>query len=130
MEQKIILEYIKMKGFILGHSITRPENTKTYKLRAGERWLGKEEADSQRGIYGAPQGEEKKKIGKGRLDRDEGYARGYLKDGLVEVPIEYGLTNDYRQRDKINIMYFLDLEKSMPKWPWPFKVKRMGGFFS
>jgi len=42
----------------------------------------------------------------------------YGKDG-TEVIIEQGLSNDYKQRDELNIIYFLDLEKSLPKWPWP-----------
>jgi hypothetical protein len=57
---------------------------------------------------------------------------GKAKDGKreVEVIIEAGLCNDYRFRDELNIIYFLDLEKAMPKWPWPFKLvgERRGGF--
>ena len=39
----------------------------------------------------------------------------------VEKIIEPGICNDYKQRDEMNIIYFLDLEKSMPKYPWSFK---------
>lgn len=47
----------------------------------------------------------------------------------VEVIIEDGISNRYQLRDEMNIIYFLDLEKSMPEWPWPFKTKkRKGGF--
>jgi len=50
----------------------------------------------------------------------------------VELIIEPGLCNDYIQRDEINIIYFLDLEKAMPEWPWAFKLKsqpkQAGGF--
>jgi hypothetical protein len=120
MEQKIILDYFTFKGFKIGKSELRPE-PKTYKLKENERWFGKEEADSQRNIHGE----------KAR----DGYATGYqdpMKDGgktrLVETVIESGLCNDYKQRDELNIIYFLDLEKSMPKWPWPFKQRTMKGF--
>lgn len=41
----------------------------------------------------------------------------------VETIIEPGLCNDYKLRDELNIIYFLDLEKSMEKWPVPFKIK-------
>ena len=41
--------------------------------------------------------------------------------GEVEVVLEPGLCNDHNQRDEINIMYFLDLERSMTPWPWAFK---------
>jgi hypothetical protein len=44
----------------------------------------------------------------------------------IELVLEEGLCNSYRLRDEINIIYFLDVEKSMPKWPWPFKKQRKG----
>jgi len=46
----------------------------------------------------------------------------------VEVIIEPGLSNDYKIRDELNIIYFLDLEKALPEFPWPFKIKRSKGF--
>jgi hypothetical protein len=55
-----------------------------------------------------------------------------IKDGKrdVEMIIESGACNDYRKRDELNIIYFLDLEKAMPKWPWAFKLtgEGRGGF--
>ncbi len=53
---------------------------------------------------------------------------GKAKDGKreVELIIEPGLCNDYRFRDELNIIYFLDLEKAMPKWPWTFKLSGEG----
>lgn len=50
----------------------------------------------------------------------------------VELVTEPGLSNDYMQRDELNIIYFLDLESHLPEWPWPFKLKtehvHKGGF--
>lgn len=46
----------------------------------------------------------------------------------VEIIIEPGLSNDYKLRDELNIIYFLDLEKHLPEFPWPFKIKRSKGF--
>ena len=50
----------------------------------------------------------------------------------IELTIEPGLCNNYMQRDELNIIYFLDLEKALPEWPWPFKLKTnhmvKGGF--
>lgn len=46
----------------------------------------------------------------------------------VETIIIPGLCNDYKLRDELNIIYFLDLEKSMPEWPWAFKRKGVVGF--
>lgn len=42
----------------------------------------------------------------------------------VETVIEPGLSNDYKLRDELNIIYYLDLEKSLPEWPWKFKYKK------
>lgn len=41
----------------------------------------------------------------------------------VEIIEEEGVSNKYQLRDEMNIIYFLDLEKSMPEWPWAFKSK-------
>lgn len=55
-------------------------------------------------------------------------AKKDIKDGRreVEIIVEAGLCNDYRFRDELNIIYFLDLEKAMPKWPWAFKLSGGG----
>lgn len=48
----------------------------------------------------------------------------------VEIIIEAGVSNRYQLRDEMNIIYFLDLENSMPEWPWPFKIEEIQkGFF-
>lgn len=44
------------------------------------------------------------------------------KKNKVERIIEKGLCCNGEMRDKINLEYFLDLEKYQPKWPWPFNV--------
>ncbi len=41
----------------------------------------------------------------------------------IEVIDEIGISNQYQLRDELNIIYFLDLEKSLPAWPWAFKIK-------
>jgi hypothetical protein len=41
----------------------------------------------------------------------------------LEVIIENGVSNRYELRDEINIQYFLDLENSLPEWPWAFERK-------
>ena len=33
------------------------------------------------------------------------------------------LAEDHRKRDEINLIYYLELEKSLPKWPWQYKPK-------
>ncbi len=55
---------------------------------------------------------------------------GKEEDGArqVEVIVEPGLCNDYCQRDELNVHYFLDLEKTMKKWPWSFTRQAEQGF--
>lgn len=63
------------------------------------------------------------------LEADERWA-SKLKDNkrLLEKIIEPGITNDYHYRDQFNIDYFVKLEKSLPQWPWAFKLKKKKGF--
>lgn len=55
---------------------------------------------------------------------------GKVVEGKREVEtIEIvGLCNDYRLRDEINILYYLDFEQAFPKWPFPFKYHQRGLF--
>lgn len=68
------------------------------------------------------------------LGEDERFSSGKKGDASREVEriIEAGLSNDYKIRDELNIIYYLDLEASVPEWPWIFKHKqkvRGFGFF-
>ena len=47
---------------------------------------------------------------------------------LLEIIEEPGISNRYQLRDEMNIIYFQDLEKSMPEWPWPFRVQGVKKF--
>jgi len=51
--------------------------------------------------------------------------KGYVEDKGYKLE---ELASDYKKRDEINIIYYLDLEKTMPKWPWKFKLKSNSGF--
>lgn len=46
----------------------------------------------------------------------------------VEKRVEIGLCNDYMLRDELNIIYFNDLQDSMPPYPQPFIRKSSKGF--
>jgi hypothetical protein len=49
---------------------------------------------------------------------------------MMEIVVKPGISNMYQLRDEMNIIYFLDLEKSRPKWPWSFKIDAIqNGFF-
>jgi hypothetical protein len=41
----------------------------------------------------------------------------------VEIIKERGLCNDHKLRDQFNLLYYLELERSIPKWPWPWTSK-------
>lgn len=47
---------------------------------------------------------------------------------LLEIIEEEGVSNRYTMRDRINIRFFQDLEKSIPEWPWAFTEKKLLGF--
>jgi len=94
MEKKILLKYIKEKGYHLGKS-EFVRTSQTHVLKDNERWVEK-------------------------LPKDKKQKR------LLEVIKEPGVSNVYQLRDELNIIYFMDLEKSMPKWPWPFTRKAKG----
>ena len=113
MERERILDYIHSKGYCLGESEFRKEGP-DYKLKKGERWAGKNEADGER---------------LSRPERGGLVTRGWTKNYIVEIVIEEGISNDYKLRDEMNIIYFLDLEKFLPEWPWAFKRKTPKGFF-
>lgn len=93
-EKKIIKQYFKEKGYVLGKSEFF-KRSKDYKLQENEKFVSKAE-----------------------------------KNGIREMEkiIEAGLSNDYKLRDEMNIIYFMDLEKSIPEWPWPFRAKGLKGF--
>ena len=87
MEQEVIREYFKDRGYIVGLSEFKMESDK-YELKDNERWNGKA-LDGKR---------------------------------EVEVIKKAGLCNDYKMRDEINIMYYLDFEKVFPKWPYALEL--------
>lgn len=47
---------------------------------------------------------------------------------LLEIIEEDGIANRYQLRDEMNIIYFQDLEKTIPEWPWAFKLNGLQGF--
>lgn len=40
---------------------------------------------------------------------------------IVEVIEELGLKNSHALRDELNALYYINLEKEFPEWPWSFK---------
>lgn len=58
--------------------------------------------------------------------KEKGYSLGKSeRDGTAIKP---GLCNDYKLRDELNIIYYLDLEEALPKWPWAWKPQKPKGF--
>jgi hypothetical protein len=48
------------------------------------------------------------------------------KKGLIEKRIEDGVSNNYKNRDEINVLYFMELQSRLPRWPWKFQRKDLG----
>jgi len=53
----------------------------------------------------------------------------YKKGKIVERLIKRGISNDFQQRNEMNAFFFIELEKTFPKWPWAYKHKRKGFVF-
>lgn len=51
------------------------------------------------------------------------------KERLLEIMHELGISNRHQFRDELNILFFLDLERSLPEWPWRFERRSANGFF-
>jgi len=57
--------------------------------------------------------------------------KGSKEQRLLETIVVEGVSNRYQLRDELNIIYFMDLEKSMPKWPWKYQKDALQeGFFN
>lgn len=56
------------------------------------------------------------------LQENEKYV-GAKEKGIVECIDEYGVFSDGIQRDYFNIDFFLQMEESLPEWPWAFKPR-------
>lgn len=64
-----------------------------------------------------------------KLEKNERWVKDTDEDSPtreVEVRLEDGLSNSYKHRDQLNIIYFMDLEKKFPSYPWAFKKARKG----
>jgi hypothetical protein len=102
-----IVRYCKSKGIPIGRSLTRRVEP-GYILKEDEQWWGRVESIPE------------KNVEKG-LDEKE-YERTVSTRKVVKV-VEVGLRNDGSLRDKLNLLYFLDLEKYQESWPWPWNWK-------
>jgi len=55
--------------------------------------------------------------------KDMGFEMGTItKDGEI---LEEGVSNVHYLRDQINMLYYIGVQNSMPKWPWAWKAKRL-----
>jgi hypothetical protein len=57
-------------------------------------------------------------------DKEKGERWFNRKTHEIEIVIEKGLSNNYQMRDEINIIYFLDLQKTFPEYPHPWKDRK------
>lgn len=94
----------------------------------------KAEIDRYLDLKGHKIGKSEFKIVKGdyELEEDEVFVEGRKGDPerKVEVILQRGVSNDYKLRDEVNVQYYLDLQNSIPEWPWKFKKQNeVRGFF-
>ena len=54
--------------------------------------------------------------------------RSEFENGKEKI-IELGLSNSYQERDKMNIKYFMELEKAIPNYPRKFEYISNKRFF-
>jgi hypothetical protein len=116
-----ILTYLNHKGMKLGETKYKVEK-RAYKLKKNERWLKSDII--QKWMMAGKRNK--------AIKKDLGWLKPIGKDECwVEVRKVLGVSNDYMARDEANIIYFQDVEKAMPKWPWRFKTERKtkGGLF-
>jgi hypothetical protein len=100
MEKDVVLKYFKENGLELGVSQFKYVPT-NYILQENERWCD----------------EEVQCINASENSTDK----------VIEIIIQEGLCNSHILRDCANFIYYRDLEKSFPLWPWPFVVKKKFG---
>ena len=43
------------------------------------------------------------------------------KDKWIEEVTVPGVSNNIKMRDQVNLLFYLELEKAIPEWPWPLK---------
>ena len=63
-----------------------------------------------------------KQVGPGYILKENEHWTDRKTKQRVEVIVDSGLCNNGEMRDGLNLLYFLDLEKNQPHWPWPWKV--------
>jgi hypothetical protein len=102
MKKERIDRYCTERGFSMGKTLTRLVNCH-YVLKANEKWIDKKAK------------EEHKKHQERSLIHKDG-----IKLERVEVFQEAGLCSNGEMRDALNLIYFLDLERHQPEWPWPW----------
>jgi hypothetical protein len=64
-----------------------------------------------------------------RYFQEKGFVLGestvYMEGGKIKENVEKeGLCNDWKQRDELNMIYYLHLEDFVPKYPWKCSLKK------
>jgi hypothetical protein len=65
-----------------------------------------------------------------RYFREKGFRLGesdaYMKDGKIKEEIkEEGLRNNWKLRDELNMIYYLNMERFAPEYPWKSPLKKL-----
>lgn len=122
------IDYWKVSVSYRGTSITEKENF--YSMSKSEKTVILKYLDEKG--YRIGKSEFRKENQEYLLQKNERWAekkpKDKTKERLIEIIIEEGVCNAYRLRDELNIIYFKDLESTLPEWPWKFKLNNRGGF--
>jgi hypothetical protein len=59
-------------------------------------------------------------------ENNESVAKKHKDHKIIERVLTPGVSNDNIMRDTFNALYFVDLSKSVPEWPWAFKHRKVG----
>ena len=109
-EKKQIIDYCTKKGFLIGKTLIKSVSP-DYVLKENESWVDRKI---------------KKKVEKNVSNSEMAHLEeeelpiDFKTKRKVEKIIEKGLCCSGEMRDALNLLYFLDLEKNQPEWPWPY----------
>ena len=67
-----------------------------------------------------------------KLEKNQKWSGKATKDGMRkrETIVRKGAMNSWGARTRANAIFFANVEKAMPEWPWPYEVNRVRGLLS
>jgi hypothetical protein len=113
--KKIYTKYIEDSGYSMGHSEFKNVPI-DHVLKENEKWAEPKPKTSKN----KPIVVKSKSAPLSFFESSTVKANNDPTQRLLEIIVEPGISNKYQLRDEMNIIYFLELEKHIPKYPWAF----------